>query len=164
MIGLPRMKASQGRLLRVIAVFKFFKSLTLIALVFGAFRFLHRDVGEVAEHWAKALKLDPGNHHVEMALARAANITPEQIKKLGLGGLLYAALFCTEGIGLWMRKRWGEWLTVIITSTLVPVEVYEIFRHPSAVKVVVLLINVGVVVYLIWRIRSDGTGNVREPT
>ena len=156
------MKSSPGRLLRVIAVFKFFKSATLIALAFGAFRLLHKDVGEVAEHWAKALRLDPGNRYVDMALARAANLTPEQIKKLGLGVLLYAALFFTEGIGLWMRKRWGEWVTIIITSTLVPVEVYEIVRRPGVMKVLVLVINVGVVIYLIWRIRSEDRGGVAD--
>ncbi len=149
------MNSSKGRLLRVIAVFKFFKCATLLALAFGAFHLLHKDVGEVAEHWAMALKLDPGNHYVDLALARASNLNPKQIKELGLGGMLYAALFFTEGIGLWMRKRWGEWATVIITTTLVPLEVYEIFRHPSVVKVLVLLINISVVVYLIWRMRTD---------
>ena len=68
--------------------------------------------------------------------------------------LLYAGLFLAEGTGLWLRKRWGEWLTVIITSSLVPVEVYEIHRHPSWAKVVVLILNVAIVVYLIYHIRS----------
>ena len=71
--------------------------------------------------------------------------------------MLYAALFLAEGTGLWLEKRWGEWLTVIITSSLVPVEIYEIYRHPSAVKVAVLVINLGIVGYLIYRIRSKGT-------
>ena len=79
---------------------------------------------------------------------------PAQIKTLGVGSFLYAALFLAEGAGLWLEKRWGEWLTVIITSSLVPVEIYEIYRHPSAVKVAVLVINIGIVGYLINRIRT----------
>jgi uncharacterized membrane protein (DUF2068 family) len=75
-----------------------------------------------------------------------------------LGSFVYAALFVAEGTGLWLEKRWGEWLTVIITSTLIPVEIYEIYRHPSAVKVGVLVINVGIVAYLIYRIRSKDAG------
>ncbi len=149
------MKSSQGGLLRLIAVFKFFKCATLIALSLGAFHLLHKDVGMEAERWATALRLDPGNHYVELAIAHAANLRPDQIKKLGLGGLLYAALFLTEGTGLWLKKRWGEWTTVVITGSLLPVEVYEIYRHPSAVKVCVLLINIGVVAYLIWHIRTE---------
>jgi uncharacterized membrane protein (DUF2068 family) len=37
--------------------------------------------------------------------------------------------------------------------------VYEIFRHPGAVKILVLVVNVAVVGYLIYRIRT--TDNVR---
>ena len=150
------MKTSHDRLLRVIAVFKFFKAALLIALAVGAFRLIHKDLGEVLEHWIEALRFDPGNRFVDVALAKASNLRPEQIKKLGLGSLLYAALFLAEGTGLWLEKRWGEWLTVVITSSLVPVEIYEIYRHPSAVKVAVLVINIAIVGYLIYRIRSKG--------
>jgi uncharacterized membrane protein (DUF2068 family) len=74
---------------------------------------------------------------------------------------VYAGLFLTEGLGLWFLKRWAEWFTVIITSSLVPVEVYEIHRHPSAVKVVVLAINVAVVGYLLYRIAKEGRAGSR---
>ena len=153
------MKKSHDRLLRLIAGFKFLKAATLIAVGVGVFRLLHKDVGEVAEHWAEALKLDPGNRLVDRALAKASNLRPEQIKQLGLGSFLYAALFLAEGTGLWLEKRWGEWLTIIITSSLVPVEIYEIYRHPSVVKVGVLVINLGIVGYLVYRIRSKKGGS-----
>jgi len=148
------MKKSNGRLLRLIAVFKFLKAAMLIALGVGAFRLLHKDVGDVVEHWAEALRIDPANRFVDAVLAKASNLHPLQIKKLGLGSFLYATLFLAEGTGLWLQKRWGEWLTVIITSSLVPVEIYEIYRRPSAVKAAVLVINLGIVGYLIYRIRS----------
>lgn len=133
----------------------------LIALGVGAFKLLHRDVGRIAEHWVDALRLDPGNRFVDAALGKAAHLRPEQIKKLGLGSFLYAALFLVEGTGLWLEKRWGEWLTVIITGSLVPVEIYEIYRHPSAVKVAVLVINLGIVGYLIDHIRRRAAGSGR---
>jgi len=141
-------------LLRVIAVFKFFKGTMLLALSLGAFKLLHKDVGALLEHAIEAFKLDPGNHFVDALLAKASNLTPEQIKKLGFGSLLYAGLFFVEGTGLWLRKRWGEWFTVIITATLIPVEIYEIVLHPTPAKVAVLAINVAIVCYLIGRIRT----------
>jgi uncharacterized membrane protein (DUF2068 family) len=98
---------------------------------------------------------------VDAALSKASDLRPEQIKRLGLGSFLYAALFLAEGTGLWMQKLWGEWLTVTITGSLVPVEVYAIDRHPSAVKVVVLVINLGIVGYLLHRIRSRRTAPER---
>src|SRR5271169_575379 len=148
------MKTSQGRLLRVIAVFKFLKSAMLIALGVGAFRLLHKDVGEILEHITEALRLDPGNRFVDAVLMKASLLHPEQIRKLGLGSFLYSALFLAEGTGLWLRRAWGEWLTVIITSSLVPVEIYEIYRHPGWVKAGVFVINVAIAGYLIYRIRS----------
>ncbi|SPE28492.1 Putative membrane protein (fragment) [Acidobacteriia bacterium SbA2] len=60
---------------------------------------------------------------------------------------------------MWLRKPWGEWLTVSITSSLVPVEIYEIYRHPSWVKAGVFVINVAIVGYLIYRIRSRRAGS-----
>jgi len=141
-------------LLRLIAVFKFFKAALLIALGVGLFRALHKDIGSVLEHWAEALRLDPGSHFLNEVLARAARVSPGQVKQLGVGSFLYAGLFLAEGTGLWLRKRWGEWLTIIITGSLVPVEIFEIHRHPSWVKVGVLVVNVGIVVYLIYHIRK----------
>jgi uncharacterized membrane protein (DUF2068 family) len=147
------MKSSDDRLIRVIAVFKFVKAALLIALGIGAFKLLHKDIAGIFEHWIEALRLDPGERFLDLALAKASSVRPEQIKKIGLGSFVYAGLFLAEGTGLWLRKLWGEWLTVIITSSLVPVEIYEIHRHFSAMKVGVLVINLAIVVYLILRIR-----------
>jgi uncharacterized membrane protein (DUF2068 family) len=151
------MKSSGDMLLRLIAIFKFFKAGLLIALGIGLFKLLHKDVGDVLQHWCEAMRLDPGSHFVNLALEKAARLSPAQVKKLGLGSFLYAGLFLAEGTGLWLRKRWGEWLTVIITSSLVPVEIYEIYRHFSPVKVGVLVVNVAIVLYLIYHIRRGST-------
>jgi uncharacterized membrane protein (DUF2068 family) len=152
------MKSSQDRFLRLIAVFKFFKGTMLIALSVGVFRLLHKDVGEVAERWVQALRLNPGNHFVEAVLIKASLLTPAQIKKLGLGSLIYAGLFFTEGVGLWLLKPWAEWFTAILTATLIPLEVYEINRRPTAARVVVLLMNVAIVFYLVRCIRNRKKG------
>jgi uncharacterized membrane protein (DUF2068 family) len=140
--------------LRAIAIFKFLKAASLIAVSIGIFRIMHQDVGMRLEHFIRAMRLDPGNRHIEMLLARVSNLSPEQVKKLGMVGLIYAGLFLVEGTGLWLQRRWGEWATVVITGLLIPVEVYEIYRHPSIVKTLVLLVNVAVVWYLIHRIRT----------
>src|ERR1700676_1351463 len=119
---------------RLIAVFKLLKSALLIAAGLGALHLLHKDIAATSQHWTAMLGLDPGNRYVAKALLKAANLTPDKIKRLGLVSFVYAGLFLTEGIGLWMLKRWAEWFSVIITSSLVPFEVYEIHRHPSVLK------------------------------
>jgi uncharacterized membrane protein (DUF2068 family) len=147
------MNSPDAKLIRLIALFKLLKAVLLIGVGIGALKMLHQDVTSVLEHWVSLLGLDPGNRYVDRALQKAANLSPNKIKGLGIGSILYAGLFLTEGVGLWLMKRWAEWLTVIITGSLVPVEVYEIYHRPTPIKVLVLIINLAIVGYLLRRIR-----------
>ncbi|MGI8964824.1 MAG: DUF2127 domain-containing protein, partial [Limisphaerales bacterium] len=70
----------------------------------------------------------------------------------------YSALMLTEGVGLLFEKRWAEWLTVFVTASFIPFEIYEMARHLSISKVVVLLINIVIVGYLILRLREKKNG------
>jgi uncharacterized membrane protein (DUF2068 family) len=148
-------KSSHNRLLRLIAIFKLLKAVLLVAVGVGALNLLHRDVARLVEHWAELLKLDPNSRYMDTAIEKASTITPDKIKALGLGSIIYAGLFLTEGIGLWLEKRWAEWFTVIITSSLIPIEIYEVARRTTPVKIAVLLINIAIVAYLVHRIRSQ---------
>ena len=65
----------------------------------------------------------------------------------------YAAVFAVEGVGLWMQKRWAEWLTVIATSLLIPLEAFELVRNPSVLKASGLAVNFVIVVYLVRVVR-----------
>jgi uncharacterized membrane protein (DUF2068 family) len=149
------MKSADNTLIRLIACFKLLKSALLIAVGMGAFHLLHKDLAVVMEHWVALLGLDPGNRHIARALQKFAVLTPDKIKSFGAVSFIYAGLFLTEGIGLWLVQRWAEWFSVIITTSLVPVEIYEIYRHPSAIKVLILLLNIAVVGYLVHRIRTE---------
>src|SRR5580698_8202711 len=136
------MKSTDNMLLRLIALFKLLKAALLIAVGMSAFHLIHKDLASVLEHWVRMLGLDPGNRYVDRALQKVANLTPNKIKSFGVVSFIYAALFLTEGIGLWLVKRWAEWFSVIITTSLVPVELYEIYRHPSVLKCLVLVLNI----------------------
>ena len=149
------MNSSDTTVIRLIALFKLLKAITLIAVGVGALKLLHRDMASTLDHWVAVSGLDPGNRWVERAVEKAANLTPAKVKGLGIVSFIYAGLFLTEGVGLWLMKRWAEWFTIIITSSLVPVEIYELYRHPTATKILVLIINITVVLYLLYRIRSE---------
>jgi len=149
------MKSSDNRLVRLIALFKLLKAALLIAVGMSALHLLHKDIASVVGHWVAVLGLDPGNRYVARALQKFADLTPTKIKSLGVVSFIYTGLFLTEGIGLWLLKRWAEWFSVILTTSLIPVEIYEIHRHPSALKCLVLILNVAVVGYLLYRIRNE---------
>jgi uncharacterized membrane protein (DUF2068 family) len=59
----------------------------------------------------------------------------------------------TEGVGLALRKRWAEYLTIVSTASLLPLEVYEIAKRPDAARIVVLLANIAIVAYLVIEVR-----------
>jgi len=69
-------------------------------------------------------------------------------------GAAYAGLFLTEGTGLLFRQRWAEWLTIVATSSLMPIEAYELVEKFTAVRLFALLINAAVVLYLIYLVRQ----------
>jgi uncharacterized membrane protein (DUF2068 family) len=148
-------KNDHAGMLRLIAIFKLFKAALLIVTAIGILKMMHNDLASTIDHWTGRIGLAPGNRYVDLLISKAANLTPAKIKELGIGSFIYAALFLTEGIGLWLLKRWAEWFTIFITASLVPFEVWEIVRHPSIAKVLVLIINVAVVIYLIYRVRKD---------
>ena len=149
------MKSSRSGVLRVIAVFKLLKAAALIVTGLGALKLVHKDVGSELEHLVVMSGFDPGGRFVARAIHQVTNLSPHRIRELGIVSFVYAGLFLTEGIGLWMLKRWAEWFTVVITSSLVPFEIWEIYHRPTWMKVLVLLVNLGVVAYLIYRIREE---------
>ena len=153
------MKSSSSNLLRLIALFKLLKAAALIAVGVGVLKVLHKDVAAAIEHSVEMVGLDPSSRAIDVVLQKASNISPDKLKELGIGTMIYAGLFLTEGIRLWLEKRWAEWLTVVITASLIPIEnLPEIWRQPTATRIVVLVINIAIVGYLIYRIgahRSD---------
>lgn len=141
------------RLLRTIAVFKFIKAALLVGAGIGALRLVKLDVFEYATYLVGRFHLNPGNRIVAEVLARATNVTPRRLHEFGIIAFIYAALFVVEGVGLWSLKRWGEWITVVITSSLLPFEIYELWHRFTFSKTAVLVINVAVVCYLVMRLR-----------
>lgn len=141
-------------LLFAIALFKFAKGALLLGLAFGALSLLHKDVASHVELWLDQLRLDPDNQFIGTALSKLRLIHTKELKELSALGAGYAALFLVEGTGLLFRKRWAEWLTIFATSSLMPLEVYELVQKFTAVRLIVLLINAVVVLFLIYRVRQ----------
>jgi uncharacterized membrane protein (DUF2068 family) len=75
------------------------------------------------------------------------------VSVLAIAAIAYALLEGTEGVGLAMRRRWAEYLTVIATGILIPYEAYEVVHHVTLFKVGALALNLAVVGYLAYRKR-----------
>jgi uncharacterized membrane protein (DUF2068 family) len=107
------------------------------------------------------LRVDPDNRFIQPILAKAFSVTPKQLKELSAGTFFYAALLLIEGIGLLLRKHWAEYFTIITTGLFIPLEIYELARHFTVVKLVVTVVNVLIVWYLVARVRSRSRKSFR---
>jgi uncharacterized membrane protein (DUF2068 family) len=145
------------RALRVIAVYKFCKVTLLTAIGLGTLRLLDPAVAAWADRWAAALALRHDRRLLGQLIALISGLSPQRLHALAIGAFTIALLFLTEGVGLWMGKRWAEYLTVIATTLFVPFEVAGLVRVITATRVAALLVNLAVVAFLVYLLRrSDG--------
>jgi uncharacterized membrane protein (DUF2068 family) len=145
-----------GTGLRMVAAVEATKGLLVLAVGAGLFSLIHRDVQAAAEHVVRVFHLNPASRTPRIFLDLAEHATSSRLQLLALGAVAYASLHLVEAYGLWRCKRWAEWLTVAAGGIYIPVELYELWRGVSWLKVGLLAINVAIVVYLardLWRLR-----------
>jgi uncharacterized membrane protein (DUF2068 family) len=134
-----------------IVAFKATKSTLLTVLGVGLLFSLRRDPVDLVWQITNAVHLPVTSRLFERVLNLAFNATPRKEIVLAMTAFGYAILMGTEGVGLYLRRPWARWFTIGATGSLIPVEVYEILREPHPVRVVVLVLNIAVVMYLVRR-------------
>jgi uncharacterized membrane protein (DUF2068 family) len=148
--------------LRLIAVDRAIHVVVLSGLAIALFTFaahdqaLHHDYQNIMNDLAGGT---PGASQARGLLGyfgRAFKYSPTHLRILASVLLAFAALEASEMVGLWLNKRWAEYLTFIATTALVPYEVYELTNGVSAFKLVALIINLAVVIYLLLAKRLFG--------
>jgi uncharacterized membrane protein (DUF2068 family) len=145
-----KIRHRHDRWLIIIGVFKILEGMLFVLLGLGVVRLLHRDIGDLLLRVVLALHIEPESHFVNLLLEKVQLLTPHKMRLISAGIFLKAGLDFLEGIGLALEKTWAEWLTIGLTASFLPWEVFEIARHFSGVKVVIALLNLLVLLYLIW--------------
>ena len=144
--------------LMAIAALKFVNGIGLLAIGLGALHYLHGDIEKDFTHWMELLRADPHNKYLLWLLEKLSNVDDRRLRQLSVGTFFYSALFLLEGTGLAMAKRWAEYLTIITTASLMPLEMYEIYVRTTAPRIVVLLVNIVVVAYLVVELKRTKKG------
>lgn len=153
---LGRMGGEHDAFIKVIIVERIVKAIVLIALAVGL---LVAGRTGALTGWAnfaeEQLNLQAGHGLITQLLLRLIDYigTFNHTTLLAVGAIVYALLEGTEGVGLAMRRRWAEYLTVIATGILIPYEAYELIHKITLFRVGALLLNVAVVGYLAYRKR-----------
>ena len=148
--------------LRVIGAFKLLGALLLLGAGIGVFRLLGRDLGETLEHFAAVFHLDPHSSYLDRAISAASGVDAHRLREIGVGTILYALLYGAEGTGLVLGKKWGGYLTVVVTALFIPLEIYEVARKPDATRITVLVINLAILVYVVWKLIQEHHAERRE--
>jgi uncharacterized membrane protein (DUF2068 family) len=136
-------------------VYKFCKTVLMTAIGLGTLRLLNPEVAAWADRWAAALALRHDRRLLGHFIALVSGLSPRRLHELALGAFTVALLFLTEGVGLWMGKRWASYLTVIATTLFVPFEIVSLARRVTVPRSAALLINLAVVAFLIYRLRRS---------
>jgi len=144
--------------LMAIAALKFLNGFGLLAIGLGALHYLHGDIEKDFAHWMELLRADPHNKYLIWLLEKLSNVDEHRLRQLSVGTFFYSALFLLEGTGLALAKRWAEYLTIITTASLMPLELYELYVRLTWARGVVLVVNIVVVVYLARELQRTKKG------
>ena len=153
---------SHSKGLFAIAIFKLAKALFFFCLGVGAIHMMGKDLSDEAMRLATALRFDPESRVVSLLLDKIDLIDARRLREIGIATFAYSAIALTEGVGLLLEKVWAEYLTLILTVSFLPWEIYELARRPSWMRLSLLLINLAVLWYLVWLLRRKRTEGLGE--
>ncbi len=142
------------RVLKLIALERIVRGVLLIAAGVYLLSHVGTDFGKTADRVMRAVELDPRRPFLHRIVAYLHRLHASEVRIVGIGALGYGVLELVEGTGLWLDQLWAEYLTVIATSLLIPVEIYELVRNPTVWKAGGLAINVLIVIYLVHVLRQ----------
>ena len=152
-LRVSRSRSQHARWIIAIGVFKLLQALLFVALGVGAIRLLHKDLVDVAEHFILAMRFDPEGRFVNLFLDKVALIDPHRLKQISAVVFAIAALDIIEGTGLVLEQVWAEYVTLVLTASFLPWEFFEIVRHVTWIRLVLLAINLAVVMYLLYYVK-----------
>jgi uncharacterized membrane protein (DUF2068 family) len=143
----PHQRHNPGLL--IISALKLAQALLFFAVGVGAFRLLHKDIGDVLEKLAYHLRFNPESRLINFLLVKSSILDDRLLRRIGAVVFIYAGLDLVEGIGLYLEKTWAEYLTLVITASFLPWEVFELFHRLTLIRISLLTVNALVFIYLL---------------
>jgi uncharacterized membrane protein (DUF2068 family) len=136
--------------LALIAAYKVVHAVFLFCLGLVALRLVHKDLADELISVAMRLHFNPEGHFIHLLLSRVSLVDAHRLRQIGFFTFADSVLALVEGVGLFYQKAWAEYLTILVTASFVPWELFELVRHASPFRLVLLLLNLAVLGYLTW--------------
>lgn len=153
------------RYLKIIALFKIAKG-ALLLLLGTSLLFLNARVMwmDAISGWAADEILLEHSKAVRFLLNRLQEVLAGgALRATAFLALFYCGVLFTEGIGVYLQKRWAEWLMICATAALIPLEIRHIWHRPGLVGFLILLANCFIVWFLWLVLRRDKSNSNLQP-
>ena len=134
--------------LRAVSLFEAGKGLLVFSLALLLSTFVHRDLPGIVAEFRTRWHLDPSGHIPELAKMLMHDLTGSRLHLLIMLAAIYALMRFVEAYGLWFEKRWAEWFALVSGGVYLPVEIYELAKGFSWLKMGVFAINLVIVGYM----------------
>ena len=145
--------STYDRWLVAIGASKLLEAALFVLLGLGVIRLAHREVVDELTRLIVALHRDPEGRFASLLLDKVALISPLRLKEISAAAFAHAGLDILEGVGLILRKIWAEFVTLVVSVLFLPLELFEIVRHVTWIRVGIMTVNVAVVVYLVFHVQ-----------
>ena len=156
------MSSRAERGVRTIAIFEACKGVVVLLAGFGLLHFLHHDIQSAAEDLVRHSHLNPARHYPQIFVEAAKRTNDSRLWFLASMAFIYSSARLVEAWGLWRLKWWAEWFAILSGAIYIPIEVVEIIKRVTVLRVTVLAVNLFIVIYLIyvrWWNRSRRTAD-----
>ena len=148
-----RLHPNENKALHAIALFEGVKGIAAFTASIGLLSLAHHDVRALAYALIGHFHLDPQAHYPSLLLNDAIWLASANLRQAVMLAWAYAALRMLEGYGLWKDRAWAEWLASLSGAVYLPFELRHLVQHTTVINFTVLIGNVGVVAYMVMRLR-----------
>ncbi len=136
------------RVLKIVALFETFKGLLGLFAGAGMLFIARQNIQLTVWQLVKNLHLDPEQGFSKIIIEASGNLTANRIRFLFIFALLYALMRFVEAYGLWFARRWAEWFALISGCVYLPIELFELAKGFTWLKIGLIVINLVVVLYM----------------
>jgi uncharacterized membrane protein (DUF2068 family) len=135
---------------RTVATVEFTKGIVVFLAGLGVFSMRHKDIWGVTESFLEFFHVNPHHHYVGVFIDLVYRVSDVRLWKIAVVASVYVILRFIEAYGLWYVRPWAEWLAIASGSIYIPFEVADLLRRPDLIRLSIIAINVGIVLYMAW--------------
>jgi uncharacterized membrane protein (DUF2068 family) len=127
---------------------KLLKGALFLSLAFVAYALSDNDLPADFKSMVKWLRFNPERRFFHDLTLEIAKLTASNVLWVGAGSFFYSLFSLVEGIGMIYRAPWAGWLAIGESAFFIPIEIYELYQHPTFTVMGILAFNILIVIYL----------------